>query len=205
MDTERAYVEVWLLLRVWFCGNVAFLLWFMPGVCMFEQVQQHPWNLAVSPTGTTFSTSGSLSVVRLRILFSLFRLAWFKVARSFRGSMDPPALSRRFSENGNHLKWRAPPNPCGPSSPQSPPPLVVRGKSLSLNKVKVQFPNGVRERAVKELSRNGRRQRLLLSQAGSLTLKRRETSPDFHPVELSRTKTKRGKWTQLYFHSFTVA
>lgn len=102
------------------------------------------------------------------------------------------SLHRRFSQNGDHLKWRAPPNPCGPSSPQSPPPLVVRGKSLSLNKVRVLGTNGGREKTIKELSRTGRRQRLLLSQAGSLSLKRRETSPDFHQAE-AKPRPKRGK------------
>ena len=92
------------------------------------------------------------------------------------------------------MDWRSPPSPCGPSSPASPPPLVVRGKSLSLNKVNPPpLLAPIRESGPKELSKRGRKQRLLLSQAGNLTLKRRETSPDFNRLE-ARLKPKRGKF-----------
>lgn len=101
--------------------------------------------------------------------------------------MDP--LKRR-APHKDSLSWRTPPSPCGPSSPQSPPPLVITGKSLSLNRVQPLAP--IRESGAKELSKRGRKQRLLLSQAGNLTLKRRETSPDFNRLE-ARLKPKRGK------------
>lgn len=101
--------------------------------------------------------------------------------------MDP---FRNREPNKDTLAWRSPPSPCGPSSPQSPPPLVIRGKGLSLNKVNPPLAP-IRENAAKELSKRGRKQRLLLSQAGNLTLKRRETSPDFNRLE-ARLKPKRG-------------
>lgn len=114
--------------------------------------------------------------------------------------MDP---LRKRVQNQDSLSWRSPPSPCGPSSPQSPPPLSIRGKSLSLNRVN---PPLAPIREAKELSKRGRKQRLLLSQAGNLTLKRRETSPDFNRLE-ARLKPKRGKdvWkfyslSQKYLH-----
>lgn len=103
--------------------------------------------------------------------------------------MDP---LRKRTQQKDTLNWRSPPSPCGPSSPQSPPPLVVRGKSLSLNRVAAPaLLSPIRESGAKELSKRGRKQRLLLSQAGNLTLKRRETSPDFNKLE-ARLKPKRG-------------
>lgn len=103
--------------------------------------------------------------------------------------MDP---LRKRTQQKDSLNWRSPPSPCGPSSPQSPPPLVVRGKSLSLNRVAAPaLLSPIRETGAKELSKRGRKQRLLLSQAGNLTLKRRETSPDFNKLE-ARLKPKRG-------------
>lgn len=109
---------------------------------------------------------------------------WTDLAR-----MDP---LRKRTQQKDTLNWRSPPSPCGPSSPQSPPPLVVRGKSLSLNRVAAPaLLSPIRESGAKELSKRGRKQRLLLSQAGNLTLKRRETSPDFNKLE-ARLKPKRG-------------
>ncbi|CAH3036398.1 uncharacterized protein [Pocillopora verrucosa] len=107
--------------------------------------------------------------------------------------MDP---QRKRLQHKDTLNWRtppsiSPPSPCGPSSPQSPPPLVVRGKSLSLNRVGAPALLPIRETPAKELSKRGRKQRLLLSQAGNLALKRRETSPDFNKLE-ARLKPKRG-------------
>ena len=98
---------------------------------------------------------------------------------------------RKIPHNDS-LQWRSPPNPCGPSSPQSPPPLEVRGKSLSLNRVTAPLAP-IREVPTRELSKKSRKQRLLLSQAGSLSLKRRETSPDFCKLE-ARLKPKRGEF-----------
>jgi hypothetical protein len=98
-------------------------------------------------------------------------------------------------QNSHHLEWRnpkSPCSPCSPASPQSPPPLEVRGKSLSLNRQKPI----IKENFSRELTKKGRKQRLLLSQHGglsSLKLKRRETSPDFHPQHEHRVKPKRGK------------
>ena len=102
--------------------------------------------------------------------------------------MDP---LRKRVQHKDSLAWRSPPSPCGPSSPQSPPPLVIRGKSLSLNRVNPPFAP-IKETPARELSKRGRKQRLLLSQAGNLTLKRRETSPDFNRLE-ARLRPKRGK------------
>lgn len=109
--------------------------------------------------------------------------------------MDP---QRKRLQHKDTLNWRtppsiSPPSPCGPSSPQSPPPLVVRGKSLSLNRVGAPALLPIRETPAKELSKRGRKQRLLLSQAGNLALKRRETSPDFNKLE-ARLKPKRGEF-----------
>lgn len=97
-------------------------------------------------------------------------------------------------QNSNHLEWRDPKSPCSPSSPaspQSPPSLEVRGKGLSLSRWKPV----IKENAPRELSKKGRKQRLLLSQNGGLSkLKRRETSPDFHLHHNEhRAKPKRGK------------
>lgn len=96
-------------------------------------------------------------------------------------------------QNSNDLEWRdpkSPCSPCSPSSPLSPVSLEVRGKGLALNRLKPI----IKENAVRELSKKGRKQRLLLSQNGGLSkLKRRETSPDFHlPHNEHRTKPKRG-------------
>lgn len=108
--------------------------------------------------------------------------------------MDP---LRKRTQHKDTLNWRSPPSPCGPSSPQSPPPLVVRGKSLSLNRVAAPpLLAPIRETGAKELSKRGRKQRLLLSQAGNLTLKRRETSPDFTKIE-ARLKPRRGTFVIL--------
>lgn len=99
-------------------------------------------------------------------------------------------------QNSNHLEWRnpkSPCSPCSPASPQSPPPLEVRGKSLSLTRQKPV----IKENFSRELTKKGRKQRLLLSQHGGLSnfkLKRRETSPDFHPQHEHRVKPKRGEY-----------
>ena len=119
--------------------------------------------------------------------------------------MDP---LRKRVQHKDTLNWRnppsiSPPSPCGPSSPQSPPPLVVRGKSLSLNRVggAPALLAPIRENPAKELSKRGRKQRLLLSQAGNLALKRRETSPDFNRLE-ARLKPKRGRFVIMSLTAF---
>lgn len=122
------------------------------------------------------------------------RNCFTEVTWQFIRGMDP--LRKRI-QHKDTLNWRSPPSPCGPSSPQSPPPLVVRGKSLSLNRVAAPaLLEPIRETGAKELSKRGRKQRLLLSQAGNLTLKRRETSPDFNKLE-ARLKPRRGTFVIL--------
>ena len=97
--------------------------------------------------------------------------------------MDPGRLGVNGTFRGEEShKWRDPKSPCSPESPQSPPSLCVRGKTLSLTKPEKLKP-------IKKCRKN----RLQQSQGASLTLKRRETSPDVYRLD-PRSKPKRGKY-----------